>query len=234
MPLPIVLQELVAKKGATVETRKLLAEFLGSLALLLVVVGSGIMGEKLASGNIAIALLANSLATGAGLYVLITILGPVSGAHFNPAVSTYKKWRKEISTSTWLGFMVAQLAGGVLGVLLAHYIFELPVFQVSQHVREGLPQITSEIVATFGLLFTISGFSRFQPAKTAMGVALYIVGAYWFTSSTSFANPAVSIARSLTNTFAGIAPHSLWGYIAGQFFAVVVFLGLEPVLFSEK
>lgn len=216
------------------EKKRIISEFLGSLALLLIVVGSGIMGEKLAAGNIAVALLANSLATGAGLYVLITTLGPVSGAHFNPAVSSYKKWRKEISTSTWLGYMVAQLVGGILGVFLAHYIFELPLFQVSQHTRDGLPQIVSEMVATFGLLFTISGFGRFQPAKTAMGVALYIVGAYWFTSSTSFANPAVSIARSFTDTFAGIAPHSLWGYIAGQLGAVVLFVAVEPILFAKE
>jgi glycerol uptake facilitator-like aquaporin len=213
--------------------KQLTAEFVGTLALLLVVVGSGIMGERLAVGNTALALLANSIATGAGLYVLITILGPISGAHFNPAVSTFKWMKKELSSSIWVSYLAIQILGGIAGVFLAHYIFELPVLQASRHVRSGLPQLLSEWIATFGLLFTIVGFSKFQPKKTAMGVALYIVGAYWFTSSTSFANPAVSIARSLTDTFSGIAPQSLFGYVTAQFLAVVSFLFLEPILFSD-
>lgn len=213
--------------------KKLIAEFFGTLVLLWIVVGSGIMGEKLAMGNTAMALLANSIATGAGLFVLISVLGPISGAHFNPAVSTFKWMRKELSTSLWVSYLTVQIVGGIFGVLLAHYIFELPILQVSAHVRNGLPQMTSEWLATFGLLSTIVGFSRFQPQKTAVGVALYIVGAYWFTSSTSFANPAVSIARSLTDTFSGIAPQSLLGYVAAQFLAVVSFNFLEPILFSD-
>ena len=215
------------------DKKKIFAEFFGSLLLLLIVVGSGIMGEKLAGGNVAVALLANALATGAGLYVLITVLGPVSGAHFNPAVTTYMRFRKQISNEHWLAYMVVQTLGAILGVWLAHFIFEVPLFQISQHTRDGVPQMTSELVATFGLLFTIAGFSRFQPTKTAMGVALYIVAAYWFTSSTSFANPAVSIARCLTNTFSGIAPQSLLGYVVGQSVAVGLFYFGEPLLFPK-
>ncbi len=215
-------------------SRRLVAEFLGTALLLLTVVGSGIMGEKLSSGNVAVALLANALATGASLYVLITIFGPISGAHFNPVVTTLTRIRGEITSSGWLGYLIVQIAGAMVGVLMAHLIFELPLVQVSEHSRDGVPQMISEVVATFGLLLTIGGFSRFNSEKVPMGVALYIVGAYWFTSSTSFANPAVSIARSFTNTFAGIAPHSLWGYVLAKGVALGIYMILEPILFEKK
>lgn len=215
-------------------SRRLLAEFVGTALLLLAVVGSGIMGEKLASGNVAIALLANAIATGAGLFVLITIFGPISGAHFNPAVTSFFRLRGEINNSTWLGYIAVQIIGGLFGVFLAHLIFELPLIQISAHSRDGIPQIVSEIIATFGLLLIIGGFSRFSTEKTATGVALYIVGAYWFTSSTSFANPAVSIARTFTDTFSGIAPQSLVGFLFAQGAAVFLYAIAEPALFGPR
>lgn len=192
------------------------------------------MAEKLSAGNIAVALLANALATGAGLFVLISVFGPISGAHFNPVVSSYARVRGELSVSDWLAYLVVQIAGAFSGVLLAHIIFELPLIQISEHARDGVPQMISEVLATFGLLLTIGGFTRHDPSKTPMGVALYIVGAYWFTSSTSFANPAVTIARSFTNTFSGIAPHSLWGYVIAQGIALGVYLFLEPIVFGLR
>ncbi len=215
------------------ELRRIFGEFVGTLALLLVVVGSGIMGEKLAAGNLAIALLANAIATGCGLFVLISIFGPVSGAHFNPVVSTYARIKGELSNVGWFAYIGAQIVGAILGVFLAHFIFELPVLQISEHPRDGAPQMLSEVVATVGLLLTISGFSRHEPTKTPIGVALYIVGAYWFTSSTSFANPAVTLARSLTATFAGIAPHSLIGYIVAQILGLFVFTAADAVLLRK-
>ena len=216
------------------KTRLVVSEFLGTAMLLLTVVGSGIMGERLAGGNIAVALLANALATGAGLFVLITVFGPVSGAHFNPVVTSFARARGEVSNSRWLGYLMAQTTGALLGVLLAHAIFDLPLIQVSRHSRDGIPQMMSEVIATFGLLLTIGGFFRFSSDRVPMGVALYIVGAYWFTSSTAFANPAVTIARSLTDTFAGIAPHSLWGYILAQATALGLYLIVEPLIFDRK
>lgn len=214
--------------------RSFLAEFLGTALLLLTVVGSGIMGEKLSAGNVAVALLANAIATGAGLYVLITIFGPISGAHFNPVVTTHARIIGEIKNADWLGYLIVQIAGAMVGVLLSHLIFELPLLQISEHSRDGIPQMASEVIATLGLLLVIGGFSRFNAEKIPMGVALYIVGAYWFTSSTSFANPAVSIARSFTNTFAGIAPHSLWGYVIAQFAALGLYFIIEPLLFERQ
>lgn len=206
--------------------KKCLAEFLGTAILLLVVVGSGIMGESLADGNKAIALLANAIATGAGLYVLIHVFGPISGAHFNPAVSLFQWSQRQLPKSETLCYVTSQILGGISGVLLTHFIFELPILQISTHARDGLPQMVSEAVATIGLLLTICGFGQSRPDLTPTGVALYITGAYWFTSSTSFANPAVTIARTLTDTFAGIAPHSAPGYIVAQVVGVTAFIGL--------
>lgn len=215
------------------EKRKVTSEFIGTMFLIIIVVGSGIMGEKLAAGNTAIALLANAVATGAGLFILITIFGPISGAHFNPAVSTYFKIRGELKTPAWISYIAAQIAGGLLGIVIAHFIFEVPIIQLSTHSRDGWPQMASELVATIGLLFTIVGFVKYSPSRTALGVASYITSAYWFTSSTSFANPAVTIARAFTNTFAGIALHSVAGYIVAQVVAVFIFASIETSIFGE-
>ena len=176
--------------------------------LLAVVIGSGIMGERLAGGNVAIALLGNTIATGAGLVVLITIFGPLSGAHFNPVVSLMFALRRELSWPHAVAYIVFQVVGAVLGVWLAHAMFAEPLFQVSTKLRDGWSQGLAEGVATFGLIATILGSLRFRPDATPVMVGLYITAAYWFTASTSFANPAVTVARSLSNTFAGIAPTS--------------------------
>ncbi len=194
----------------------LLAEYFGTAVLLATVVGSGIMGETLASGNDGIALLANSLATGAVLYVLITALGPISGAHFNPAVSVMMACAGQLSRQTLMLYLAAQVAGAILGVGIANLMFDLPALHLSTTERSGLPLWISECVATAGLLMTIVLFVRNAPQSVAMGVALYITAAYWFTSSTSFANPAVSIARMFSDTFAGIAPHCVPAFIAVQ------------------
>jgi glycerol uptake facilitator-like aquaporin len=196
--------------------RRLAAEGLGTALLLAVVVGSGIMGQRLAGGNDAIALLGNTLATGAALVVLITIFGPISGAHFNPVVTAMFAARRELSWRMALGYIAVQFLAGILGVWAAHLMFAEPLLQVSTKVREGLPQGFAEAVATFGLVGTILGSLRFRPDATPTLVGLYITAAYWFTASTSFANPAVTVARSLTNTFAGIAPGSAPTFIAGQ------------------
>lgn len=199
-----------------------LAEFMGTAALLAVVVGSGIMGERLDAGNAAVALLANSIATGAGLYVLISVLGPISGAHFNPAVSATFWWRGDISVSKFSAYVIAQIVGAIIGVWIAHTMFDLPVLQVSEKVRTGAGQWVSEIVATGGLLATILLGLRANAKAVPALVASYITAAYWFTASTSFANPAVTIARSLTNTFAGIRAADAPGFIAAQAAAVVL------------
>lgn len=204
--------------------RQAAAELLGTAALLAVVVGSGIMGERLAGGNAAIALLANALATGCGLYVLITILGPVSGAHFNPAVTLVAWLGGELPAAGGLAYIALQIVGAIGGVLLAHAMFDLPLLQVGTQVRTGAGQWLSEFVATLGLLATIRGFTRHAPTQVAAGVAAYITAAYWFTASTSFANPAVTVARSLTTTFAGITPSDAPGFIAAQLAAVGVFI----------
>ena len=196
--------------------RVYLAEFVGTAALLAVVVGSGIMGQTLAAGNDAIALLANALATGAGLLVLITLFAPLSGAHFNPAVSLVMAARGELPWPRVLPYLAAQVAGAVAGVLLAHAMFGLPLLQESQHVRSGWPQWLAEVTATAGLLLTILGGVRHARDKVPLLVALYIVAAYWFTASTSFANPAVTLARSLSDTFAGIAPADVGGFVLAQ------------------
>lgn len=197
-------------------SRRLVAEALGSALLLAVVVGSGIMGERLAGGNDAIALLGNTLATGAALVVLITLFGPISGAHFNPAVTLVFAVRRELAARTALAFIAVQVLGAVLGVWAAHAMFEEPIWQVSTKLRDGPAQAWSEFIATFGLVVTILMSLRFRPGFTPAAVGLYITAAYWFTASTSFANPAVTIARSLSDTFAGIAPSSAPLFILAQ------------------
>ena len=197
-------------------TRRLVAEALGSAFLLAVVVGSGIMGERLSGGNVAIALLGNTLATGAALVVLIWIFGPISGAHFNPAVTLVAALRRELPVALALAYPLAQVLGGIAGVWTGHAMFGEPILQVSTKLRSGGDQAFAEVVATFGLLATILGVSRFRPDSTPMAVGLYITAAYWFTASTSFANPAVTVARSLSDTFAGIAPASAPAFILAQ------------------
>jgi len=196
--------------------RRLAAEALGTALLLAIVIGSGIMGERLAGGNVAIALLGNTLATGTGLIVLITIFGPLSGAHFNPAVSLVFALRRELPWGRFVPYVAAQVAGALCGVYAAHAMFAEPIWQVSTKLREGPAQAWSEFVATFGLIGTILGTLRFRPDFTPAAVGLYITSAYWFTASTSFANPAVTLARSLSDTFAGIAPSSAPAFMAAQ------------------
>lgn len=197
-------------------TQRLGAEFLGTAFLLVTVVGSGIMAEALAGGNIAIALLGNTIPTGAILVVLITMLGPISGAHFNPAVTMAFYLRRDIGTGDALAYVIAQIVAGLIGVLAAHLMFDLPVFQASETARTGLGQWFSEWVATFGLVCTILLTLRAQPTAVPMAVGLYITSAYWFTASTSFANPAVTIARSVSKTFAGIDPSHVPAFIFAQ------------------
>ena len=202
--------------------RRLAAEALGTALLLAIVIGSGIMGERLAGGNDAIALLGNTLATGAGLVVLITIFGPVSGAHFNPAVTLAFALRREIGWRLAGGYVLTQLIAGVAGVWLAHAMFAEPIWQVSTKLRAGPAQGLSEVVATFGLVACILGTLRFRPVATPTIVGLYITSAYWFTVSTSFANPAVAVARSLSDTFAGIAPASAPQFVVAQLVGAVL------------
>lgn len=195
---------------------KLTAEFLGTAFLLMVVVGSGIMGEGLAAGNAAVALLANSIATGAGLYVLIQCLGPISGAHFNPVVSLVEHFWGRISREGLLAYWAAQGAGAIVGVWLTHAMFAKEIFQLSLKDRAAPHLWLSEVVATFGLLCTIALAGRKRVEAAPVSIALYITAAYWFTSSTSFANPAVTLARSLTDTFCGIAPAGILPFVAAQ------------------
>ncbi len=197
-------------------TRKLAAEFLGTALLLAVVVGSGIMGERLAGGNDAIALLANTLATGAGLVVLIATFAPISGAHFNPVVSAVEAAFGRLPPRALLPYLATQFAGALAGVVAAHAMFDLPAFSTSQHARTGAAQWWSECVATFGLLTVILFAVRNRSTSVPALVGAYIMAAYWFTASTSFANPAVTVARSLTDTFAGIRPADAPGFIAAQ------------------
>lgn len=192
------------------------AEALGTAFLLATVIGSGIMAEQLSGGNEALALLCNTLPTGAILTVLILIFGPVSGAHFNPAVSLAFALRGELPWRTAFAYLAVQVAGAVIGVWAAHAMFELPIWQVSTHVRSGLSQWLAEAVATFGLLLTIFGCVARAPGAVAYAVGLYITAAYWFTASTSFANPAVTLARALSDTFAGIAPAGVIAFILAQ------------------
>ena len=197
-------------------TRKLFAEFLGTLFLLTIVVGSGIMGETLAGGNIGIALMINAIATGAGLVVLIEIFGPISGAHFNPAVTLGFLTNKDFSIKNSGLYILVQIIGAVLGVWLAHLMFDQEILQTSQKMRTGLGMISAEVVATFGLVFAILAAVRVNPKAVPMIVGLYITAAYFFTSSTSFANPAVTIARAMTDTFAGIDPSCVLPFIGAQ------------------
>lgn len=192
------------------------AEWLGTAFLLAAVVGSGIMAQRLSGGNAALALLCNTLPTGAALAVLILTFGPISGAHFNPAVTIACALRGELPAATAALYMGAQILGAIVGVWVAHLMFELPLWQFSATVRSGSGQWFAEAIATFGLLLTIFGCSAHRPAAVPYAVGLYITAAYWFTASTSFANPAVTIARSLTDTFAGIAPAGVMAFIAAQ------------------
>jgi glycerol uptake facilitator-like aquaporin len=196
--------------------RRSLAEFLGTTFLLAVVVGSGIMGERLAGGNIAIALLANTMATGAGLVFLILTFGDISGAHFNPVVSLVEVFRKNLAWNDLIFYILAQISGGIFGTALANLMFELPMFFVSTKIRTGTAQLLSEVIATFGLIAVILATTKFRSSITPFAVAAFITSAYWFTSSTSFANPAVTIARSLSNTFAGIHPNDILPFILAQ------------------
>jgi glycerol uptake facilitator-like aquaporin len=213
-------------------SRRAVAEFLGTALLLATVVGSGIMAEKLAGGNVALALLGNTLPTGAILVVLILIFGPISGAHFNPAVSVAFALRGELPWRTALLFTACQIAGGIAGVLLAHVMFDLTIWQFSTKVRSGAGQYVAEAVATFGLVLTILGCIARAPASVAYAVGLYITAAYWFTASTSFANPAVTIARSLSDTFAGIAPANVGAFIAAQIVGMLLALALGGWLWT--
>lgn len=206
--------------------RRLVAEGLGSALLLAVVIGSGIMGERLAGGNVAIALLANTLATGAGLVALILTLGPISGAHFNPAVSLAAAMNGELAWREMPGYVACQILGAFLGVAAAHLMFGEALFSASTHVRSGGSQWWSEFIATFGLLAVIAGCTRTRPAITAFAVAAFITSAYWFTASTSFANPAVTMARAASNTFAGIRPQDVMGFVLAQLAGAVLATGL--------
>lgn len=196
--------------------RKLVAEALGTAFLVAAVVGSGIMGEQLAGGNVALALLANTIATGAALVVLILIFAPISGAHFNPIVSLSFAIQGKMRWSEVLAYVAVQVSGAIAGTVMAHLMFDLPLIAVSTHERTGLGIWTGEIVASFGLLATILGCLRNRPDAAPYAVGLFIISAYWFTSSTSFANPAVTIARSLTDTFSGIRPEDVLGFIGTQ------------------
>lgn len=214
--------------------RRLAAEALGTAFLLIAVVGSGIMADTLSGGNTGLALLANSLATGCALYVLITVLGPISGAHFNPAVTLAFAFLRQVPPGAALAYAAAQAAGGIAGVWIAHGMFDIDVLQLSQTGRTGPPLWLAEIVATFGLLFAILGGLRFAPAQVPVLVGVYITGAYWFTASTSFANPAVTVARGLTDTFAGILPAHVPAYLLAQVAGALLAAFFLPKLFSDR
>lgn len=201
--------------------RRLTAEALGTAFLLAIVVGSGIMAERLSSGNIALALLANALATGTGLFALIHLFGNVSGAHFNPAVSLAMALAKQLTLKETAGYIAAQFLGALLGVAIAHAMFDLAPFSSSHHVREGAAQVWSEFVATFGLVLVIAGVARHGLTATALAVATYITSAYWFTASTSFANPAVTLARAFTDSFSGIELSGVPWFMMAQIVAAV-------------
>jgi glycerol uptake facilitator-like aquaporin len=215
-------------------SRRVLAEFLGTAFLVAAVVGSGIMGERLAGGNVAIALLTNTLATGAALVALILTFGPISGAHFNPVVTLADAWEGGLQWRESSHYIWAQIVGGIVGAVVAHMMFGLSVVSLSQHVRSGPAQWFSEFVATFGLLSVIWGCSRLRSNAVPFAVGAYITAAYWFTASTSFANPAVTIARSLSNTFSGIRPIDAPWFVCAQFIggfaATATFRWLVPNL----
>ncbi len=202
--------------------RRLFAEWLGTFFLLATVVGSGIMAERLAGGNVAIALLGNTIPTGAILVVLILVFGPISGAHFNPAVTLAFVIRREIGPGASVQYVAAQVFGGILGVFAAHIMFDNPIFDPSTTARTGIGQWVGEFVATFGLVATILGCLKSRPDAIPYAVGLYITAAYWFTSSTSFANPAVTIARGFSNTFAGIDPAHITAFVVIQLIAAIV------------
>jgi glycerol uptake facilitator-like aquaporin len=210
--------------------QRLTAEFIGTALLLATVVGSGIMGVELSAGNDGIALLANAAATGAALYVLIVLFGPISGAHFNPVVTLAMRARGELRGDVAVAYISVQLVAAIVGVVLAHAMFGLELIQPGDHVRSGASQWLSEAVATFGLLLTILLGVRHRPGAVPSLVACYIFAAYWFTASTSFANPAVTLARSLTRTFAGIRPDDILGFIAAQMVGALVALAVAQVL----
>ena len=214
--------------------RRLAAEGLGAFFLFATVIGSGIMAENLSGGNDAVALLGNTLATGAILFVLITMLVPISGAHMNPAVSLVAALRRELSWRDAAAYLVVQLAFGILGAWAAHLMFDLPTLQLSVKARTGLGQWTGEAIATFGLILTIIGTVRHRPEWVPASVALYITAAYWFTSSTSFANPAITVARSLSDSFAGISPQDVPAFILAQLFGALCAAGLARMLFPDR
>lgn len=213
--------------------RAVVAEGIGSFFLFACVIGSGIMATNLSQGNNAIALLANTLATGAILYVLIAMLGPISGAHFNPAVSLVSASRGDLTWRVAAVYIVAQVVFGILGAFAAHLMFDLPILQMSAKARTGLGQWVSEAIATFGLMLTILGTVRHRPNWVPATVALYITAAYWFTSSTSFANPAITIARSLSDTFAGIAAHDVPLFVLAQLLGAAMAAALGRFLFDD-
>ncbi|TAJ83477.1 MIP/aquaporin family protein [Reyranella sp.] len=208
----------------------LIAEMLGSALLLAGVVGSGIMAERLCGGNVGLALLANAIATGGVLFALIVMFGPVSGAHFNPAVTLALVLRGHSPRSAILPYVAVQVVGAILGVWLAHLMFDLPILQASTKVRSGIGQWTAEVTATFGLVLLILIGVRRRLEALPAAVAVYIVGAYWFTASTSFANPAVTVARALTDTFAGIAPTDAPAFIAAQIVGAMLAFAIAPLL----
>ena len=215
-------------------SRLLAAETIGAFLLFASVVGSGIMAEHLAGGNVALALLGNTLATGAILYVLVTVFGPVSGAHFNPAVTLVMWLDQQVSAFQTAFYVLVQLGGGILGVWAAHAMFDLPVLQFATKAREGGGQWLGEAIATFSLLLAILGAARFRPSALPAAVALAITAGYWFTSSTSFANPAITLARSLTDTFAGIAPANVLPFILAQIAGALAAFALGRVLFAPE
>ena len=214
--------------------RAYLSEFTGTAMLLATVIGSGIMGETLANGNTAIALLGNTIATGSILYVLITVFGPISGAHFNPAVTIAMLISKKISMKDALIFIGLQILGAGLGVMIAHGMFGLEILQISSKLRQGPSQGFSEVIATFGLILIIFGGLKVRPEAIPALVGFYITSAYWFTASTSFANPAVTLARSLSNTFAGISPNNIIMFISCQFIGMLVALIIIKKIFSSE
>ncbi len=214
--------------------RRLISEWLGTFSLLATVVGSGIMAENLAGGNVAIALLGNTIPTGAILVVLITVFGPISGAHFNPAVTLSFALRREISIRDSGLYVLAQITGGIIGVFAAHFMFNMPILEASSTVRSGSGQWMGEFVATFGLVGTILACLKARPEAVPMAVGLYITAAYWFTSSTSFANPAVTIARGFSDTFAGIHPSNVAAFIAVQLVAAVLATGFFGWLLADE
>jgi glycerol uptake facilitator-like aquaporin len=214
--------------------RALFAEGLGSFFLFATVVGSGIMAESLAGGNVAVALIGNTLATAAILFVLITMLGPISGAHFNPAVTLVFALRREIGAGIALAYVAAQLGGGIIGVWSTHLMFDLPILQLSTTARTGAGQWAGEAIATFGLVLTILATLAASRDRVPLSVALYIAAGYWFTSSTSFANPAITAARSLSDTFAGIAPGDVPGFVLAQLAGALAGLGAARLLLAGE